>query len=146
MVLYLVSAGGVRGFAFTLGLTTILDLLVVFLFTHPLLQSLGRTNFFGKGHPASGLDPALLGRDVPAYAGRARFRSPEERGKSRKKKVGDQGSASVGTETLAERKARLAREAAEDSHTSDTLVERSGSHAAASGDSSAPTTTPKEDR
>ena len=146
VVLYLVSAGGVRGFAFTLGLTTILDLLVVFLFTHPLLQSLGRTNFFGKGHPASGLDPALLGRDVPAYAGRARFRSPEERGKSRKKKVGDQGSASVGTETLAERKARLAREAAEDSHTSDTLVERSGSHAAASEDSSAPTTTPKEDR
>lgn len=107
VVLYLVSAGSVRGFAFTLGLTTVLDILVVFLFTHPLLQTLVTTNFFGKGHPLSGLDPAKLGRDLPAYAGRARFRSEEERSRSSKRtKAEDRGF-----ETLAEKKARLAREA-----------------------------------
>ncbi len=146
VVLYLVSAGSVRGFAFTLGLTTILDLLVVFLFTHPLLQSLGRTNFFGKGHPASGLDPAMLGRNVPAYAGRARFRSPNERRKVTKKKGSAQGQASVGTETLAERKARLAREAAEGSHATEAAAKPAGSHAATSEEASARKTTPKEDR
>src|SRR5699024_7067439 len=59
VVLYVLSTGGVRGFAFVLGVTTILDLIVVFLFTNPLLQSLVRTRFFGKGHPWSGLDPAM---------------------------------------------------------------------------------------
>lgn len=116
LVLYLVSAGSVRGFAFTLGLTTLLDILVVFLFTHPLLQALVLTNFFGKGHPLSGLDPATLGRDVPAYAGRGKFRSNEQRRGSRHKSDGSaHGSRATdrGFETLAEKKARLAREAAE---------------------------------
>uniref|UniRef100_UPI001C3CA4B8 hypothetical protein n=1 Tax=Picosynechococcus sp. (strain ATCC 27264 / PCC 7002 / PR-6) TaxID=32049 RepID=UPI001C3CA4B8 len=81
VVLYLLSTGGVRGFAFVLGLTTLLDLLVVFLFTHPVLQALVRTRFFGKGHPWSGLDPVRLDRDVPAYAGRGRVRLGEERGR-----------------------------------------------------------------
>lgn len=110
VVLYLLSTGGVRGFAFVLGVTTVLDLLVVFLFTHPVLRALVTTRFFGKGHPMSGLDPALLGRDVPAYAGRGRVRSAAERGRD--------GEAA--RETLAERKARLAREeaaAAEDGST-----------------------------
>src|SRR5699024_550978 len=74
------STGGVRGFAFVLGLTTVLDLVIVVLFTHPLLQTLVRSRFFGKGHPLSGLDPALLGRQVPAYAGRGRLRPAAERG------------------------------------------------------------------
>jgi preprotein translocase subunit SecD len=60
-VLYFVSVGGVRGFAFTLGLTTIVDVLVVFFYTHPLITLLTRTKFFGLGNPASGLDPYLLG-------------------------------------------------------------------------------------
>ena len=62
MVLYLTAAGNVKGFAFTLGLTTIVDLVVVMLFTHPTLALLARTKFFGQGHPASGLDPRQLGR------------------------------------------------------------------------------------
>ncbi|GAA4815407.1 protein translocase subunit SecD [Tomitella cavernea] len=37
-VLYFLAIGDVKGFAFTLGLTTILDLVVVFLVTHPLLH------------------------------------------------------------------------------------------------------------
>ncbi len=69
IVLYVLSTGSVRGFAFVLGVTTVLDLVIVFLFTHPILQTLARTRFFGKGHPMSGLDPAMLGRSVPAYAG-----------------------------------------------------------------------------
>ena len=36
-VLYFLAIGDVRGFAFTLGLTTLLDLVVVFLVTHPLV-------------------------------------------------------------------------------------------------------------
>ena len=105
VVLYALSTGGVRGFAFVLGVTTILDLIVVFLFTNPLLQSLARTRFFGKGHPWSGLDPAMLGRTLPAYAGRGRVRSIGER---------DGGQEDPGQrEPLAARRARLAREAAE---------------------------------
>ncbi len=39
-ILYYFAAGDVKGFAFTLGLSTILDLVVVFLFTHPLISLL----------------------------------------------------------------------------------------------------------
>src|SRR5699024_7806445 len=55
VVLYLLAIGGVRGFAFTLGLTTIIDLVVVLLFTHPMMQFLVRLKFFADGHPLSGL-------------------------------------------------------------------------------------------
>ncbi|VZO40536.1 protein translocase subunit SecD [Occultella aeris] len=79
VVLYFLAVGGVRGFAFTLGLTTIIDLVVVVLFTHPMVQLLTRTKFFGEGHRLSGLDPEHLGATVSAYKGRGRFRSPEER-------------------------------------------------------------------
>ncbi len=61
VVLYLLAAGGVRGFAYTLGLTTLIDVLVVMLFTHPLLTVLARTRFFGQGHRLSGLDRERLG-------------------------------------------------------------------------------------
>lgn len=60
--LYVFSIGNVRGFAFAFGLTTVVDLIVVFLFTKPVLSLLVRTQFFGQGHPASGLDAARLGR------------------------------------------------------------------------------------
>lgn len=60
--LYVFSIGNVRGFAFAFGLTTVVDLIVVFLFTKPTLSLLVRTRFFGQGHPLSGLDPARLGR------------------------------------------------------------------------------------
>ena len=60
-VLYTVSAGTVRGFAFTLGLTTLIDIAVVFLFTKPTMTLLARTRFFSGGHKWSGLDPDRLG-------------------------------------------------------------------------------------
>ena len=40
VVLYLLTVGNVRGFAFTLGLTTLIDLGVAMIFTHPILQLL----------------------------------------------------------------------------------------------------------
>jgi preprotein translocase subunit SecD len=64
-VLFIVTVGKVQGFAFTLGLTTVLDVVVVFFFTKPLLTLLARTKFFGNGHSWSGLDPKRLGARPP---------------------------------------------------------------------------------
>ncbi|MGW0035027.1 protein translocase subunit SecD [Streptomyces sp. NPDC003314] len=64
-VLFIVTVGKVQGFAFTLGLTTLLDIVVVFLFTKPIMTLLARTKFFGDGHPWSGLDPKRLGAKPP---------------------------------------------------------------------------------
>ncbi|BCW59085.1 preprotein translocase subunit SecD [Paenarthrobacter nicotinovorans] len=78
LVLYFVAVGNVRGFAFTLGLTALADLLVVFMFTHPMLQVLARTKFFGEGHRFSGLSPDRLGA-IPLYRGAGRLRTPAEK-------------------------------------------------------------------
>ncbi|MFI8964406.1 protein translocase subunit SecD [Streptomyces sp. NPDC053493] len=64
-VLFIVTVGKVKGFAFTLGLTTLLDIVVVFLFTKPVMTLLARTKFFGNGHKWSGLDPKSLGAKPP---------------------------------------------------------------------------------
>ncbi|MGJ3191191.1 protein translocase subunit SecD [Paenarthrobacter nitroguajacolicus] len=80
LVLYFVAVGNVRGFAFTLGLTALADLLVVFMFTHPMLQVLARTKFFGEGHRFSGLSPDRLGA-IPLYRGAGRLRAPDEKPK-----------------------------------------------------------------
>jgi preprotein translocase subunit SecD len=61
LLLYIFSVGDVKGFAYTLGLTTIIDVIVVFLFTKPAVTLLARTRFYGQGHKWSGLDPARLG-------------------------------------------------------------------------------------
>lgn len=60
-LLYFFAVGGVRGFAFTLGLTTIVDLLIVFLFTKPMVTVVSRLKFFASGHPLSGLSPKSVG-------------------------------------------------------------------------------------
>jgi preprotein translocase subunit SecD len=70
LLLYILSQGEVRGFAFTLGLTTLVDVAVVFLFTKPMITLLARTRFYGQGHPLSGLDPARLGARAPWRGGR----------------------------------------------------------------------------
>jgi preprotein translocase subunit SecD len=76
VVLYMVAVGGVRGFAFTLGLTTVMDLVVVMLFTHPMVTLLSRLGFWAHGHPWSGLDPYRLGAPgAVRYAGRGQFRA-----------------------------------------------------------------------
>jgi preprotein translocase subunit SecD len=64
-VLYKFAVTDVQNFAFTLGLTTLVDVIVVFLFTKPMVTLLARTRFYGGGHRLSGLDPARLGARSP---------------------------------------------------------------------------------
>ncbi|MGW7455825.1 protein translocase subunit SecD [Streptomyces sp. NPDC054787] len=75
-VLFIVTVGKVQGFAFTLGLTTVLDVVVVFLFTKPIMTLLARTNFFASGHPWSGLDPKRLGAKPPLRRSRRTAPAP----------------------------------------------------------------------
>jgi preprotein translocase subunit SecD len=65
LVLYQFAVGDVQGFAFSLGLTTLIDVVVVFGFTKPILTLLAGTTFYGGGHRWSGLDPARLGARAP---------------------------------------------------------------------------------
>jgi preprotein translocase subunit SecD len=100
-VLFILAVGNVRGFAFTLGITTIVDLIIVALFTQPLMQILGRTQFFGQGHKWSGLDPKALGA---VYRGRAKFRDPVDVNPTARKKSAKEAQR---RQTIAERKAAL---------------------------------------
>lgn len=102
VVLYILAIGSVRGFAFTLGLTTIVDVLVVILFTHPILALLSRTKFFGEGHKWSGLDPRQLGQSA-IYKGRGRVSNGAP-----KPTPSAEGEEASGL-TLAERKAAAAK-------------------------------------
>lgn len=98
-VLFILAVGNVRGFALTLGLTTLVDLLVVALFTHPTLQLLARTKFFGDGHKLSGLDPRALGA---VYRGRAQFQAPAQ---VAARKQASSSKEAAKRQTIAERKA-----------------------------------------
>ncbi|MCX5383551.1 protein translocase subunit SecD [Streptomyces sp. NBC_00083] len=75
-VLFVVTVGKVQGFAFTLGLTTLLDVVVVFLFTKPVMTLLARRKFFASGHPWSGLDPKRLGAKPPLRRARRTTSAP----------------------------------------------------------------------
>jgi preprotein translocase subunit SecD len=61
VVLYIFAAGVVKGFAFALGLSTLIDLAVFFWFTHPMVSWLARFTLFNSGHKLSGLDREALG-------------------------------------------------------------------------------------
>jgi len=103
VVLYILADATVKGFAFTLGLTTLIDIGIFILFTHPVLQLLARTRFFGGGHPLSGLDPEALGA---VYRGRAQFRAPVEAGgrsAAQRRAAKSRGEAER-RQTIAERK------------------------------------------
>ena len=96
VVLYFLAVGGVQGFAFTLGVTTVVDLAIIILFTHPMMVQILRIRFFGEGHRLSGLDPEHLGaRSLAAY-GRGR-----------------QAAADAVVGSLARRKARAAERTAD---------------------------------
>ncbi|WP_395658767.1 protein translocase subunit SecD [Nocardioides sp.] len=69
VVLYIFAAGVVKGFAFALGLSTLIDLAVFFWFTHPMVTWLARFRFFNSGHKLSGLSAETLGVDRVATAG-----------------------------------------------------------------------------
>ena len=121
VVLYFVAVGNVRGFAFTLGLTSIADLIVVFLFTHPVMKLLAITKFFASGHPMSGMDPSLLGQK-PLYqgAGRVReFRPDEAVAPQRGKKNTRSSKEAQKRQTIAERRAAERAEALQTTRSSD---------------------------
>lgn len=100
VVLYSLTVGNVRGFAFTLGLTTLIDLAVVILFTHPMLELLAKTKFFSSGHPWSGFDSKALG--ATSYVGRGAFRVSSAVPAGKAAKASKEASK---RQTLAERKA-----------------------------------------
>jgi len=104
VVLYLLTSSSVRGFAFTLGLTTLIDLLIVTLFTHPVVQLLARNKFFASGHRFSGFD---LSAAKASYRGRGEFRVAAEVSSGKVKKASKEAQK---RQTIAERKARLALE------------------------------------
>lgn len=99
VVLFVVAVGNVRGFALTLGITTIIDVLIVVMFTHPMLQLLARTQFFGEGHPLSGLDPMAHGA---VYRGAGEFKV---RGDLKTKSAAKSAKEATRRQTIAERKA-----------------------------------------
>jgi preprotein translocase subunit SecD len=65
LILYLFATGAVKGFGFALGLSTLIDLAVLFWFTKPLVSWLAQFKAFNSGHKLSGLSPETLGIDAP---------------------------------------------------------------------------------
>lgn len=113
VVLYLLAVGGVQGFAFTLGVTTVIDLFVIFMFTHPMMELLIATRFFGEGHPLSGLDPEHLGaKSGLVYAGRGRVVSRGSLDSSDSSSASPKGSEAGTSIAARRRQERLARQEA----------------------------------
>jgi preprotein translocase subunit SecD len=65
VVLYIFAIGVVRGFAFALGISTVIDVIVFFFFTKPMVSLLARRRFFSSGSRFSGLSAETLGIDEP---------------------------------------------------------------------------------
>jgi preprotein translocase subunit SecD len=70
VVLYIVSVGSVRGFAFTLGLTTAVDLIVIFFFTKPLVSLFAKLKYFQRGASWSGVSPRSVGMAATPNTGK----------------------------------------------------------------------------
>lgn len=71
VVLFVFAAGVVKGFAFALGLSTVIDLVVFFWFTKPMVSYLARFPFFNRGHALSGLSRDTLGLEPRPAGGNA---------------------------------------------------------------------------
>jgi preprotein translocase subunit SecD len=97
--LYFLTVGNVRGFAFTLGLTTIIDLVVVTLFTVPLLSLFANFKFFSSGNSWSGFE--IKTATGERYVGRGTFREVDSTISRNKKSLGEASKR----QTIAERKA-----------------------------------------
>ena len=115
IVLAIIAVGSVRGFALTLGITVVIDVVIVVLFTHPMMQLIATTRFFSSGHPLSGLDPDALGA---VYRGRAEFRvstdarrSGASREAGRRQTIAERRAAELEASTAAATKAAKAADA-----------------------------------
>jgi preprotein translocase subunit SecD len=92
----------VKGFAFTLGLTTLIDLAVVWLFTYPSFRLLAQTKFFSSGHKLSGLE--LRESSGFGYTGRGQFRVAPQVSAGKAAKASKEAER---RQTIAERKAAV---------------------------------------
>ena len=101
VVLYILADSTVKGFAFTLGLTTLIDVFIFVIFTHPVMQLLARTRFFGGGHKLSGLDPEALGA---VYRSRSQYREVATASAGRGAKNTRSRGEAERRQTIAERK------------------------------------------
>ncbi|GAB3631580.1 protein translocase subunit SecD [Microbacterium shaanxiense] len=101
VVLYILADSTVKGFAFTLGLTTLIDVFIFVIFTHPVMQLLARTRFFGGGHKLSGLDPEALGA---VYRTRTQYRQVAPATVGRAAKNSRSRAEAERRQTIAERK------------------------------------------
>ncbi|UTT54636.1 protein translocase subunit SecD [Microbacterium maritypicum] len=101
LVLYILADATVKGFAFTLGLTTLIDVFIFVIFTHPVMQLLARTRFFGGGHKLSGLDPEALGA---VYRSRSQYREVTTTSAGRGAKNARSRGEADRRQTIAERK------------------------------------------
>ncbi|WP_243225616.1 protein translocase subunit SecD [Microbacterium sp. CIAB417] len=101
VVLYILADATVKGFAFTLGLTTLIDVFIFVIFTHPVMQLLARTKFFGEGHRLSGLDPESLGA---VYRTRTQYREVQTASAGRGAKNARSRGEADRRQTIAERK------------------------------------------
>lgn len=105
VVLFSLTVGSVKGFAFTLGLTTLVDLAVVVLFTHPILQILAQRRFFSSGHKWSGFDSKAIGGAM--YLGRGKFSVSDRVSEAKRGKASREAEK---RQTIAERKLAEAKE------------------------------------
>ncbi|WP_206476480.1 protein translocase subunit SecD [Microbacterium sp. KRD172] len=101
VVLYILADSTVKGFAFTLGLTTLIDVFIFVIFTHPVMQLLARTRFFGGGHKLSGLDPDALGA---VYRTRTQYRQVTSATVGRAARNSRSRAEAERRQTIAERK------------------------------------------
>lgn len=107
VVLFVLTVGSVKGFAFTLGLTTLVDLAVVALFTHPMLQILAQRKFFSSGNKWSGFDSKALSGQI--YKGRGKFVIGDQVSDAKRGKASKEAAK---RQTIAERKAAAAEKEA----------------------------------
>jgi preprotein translocase subunit SecD len=99
VTLFLLTVGNVKGFAFTLGLATVIDLAVVWLFTFPMFKLLSQTKYFSSGGRFSGLEIREAGNF--GYTGRGQFRVSAEVPSG---KVAKSSKEAQRRQTIAERK------------------------------------------
>ena len=103
--LFALTVGNVKGFAFTLGLTTLIDLAVVWLFTYPTFRLMAQTKFFSSGHKWSGLE--LRESTGFGYTGRGQFRVSPQVSSGKAAKASKEAER---RQTIAERKAASTQE------------------------------------
>jgi len=63
LILYILAIGAVKGFAFTLGISTILDVFINYCFTHPAVSLLSRLKIFNR-LPFVGVNPRTVGGEA----------------------------------------------------------------------------------